>query len=40
MVAARRVVSNGHSLVRQLEAFELRFDGSDAPDWAPRITIR
>ena len=40
MVAARRVVSNGHSLVRELEAFELRFDGSDAPDWAPRITIR
>jgi cell wall-associated NlpC family hydrolase len=39
MVAARRVVSNGHSLVRELEAFELRFDGSDAPDWAPRIRI-
>lgn len=40
MVAARRVVSNGHSLVRELQAFELRFDGSDVPDWAPRITIR
>ncbi|MFN2567784.1 MAG: C40 family peptidase [Gemmatimonadaceae bacterium] len=39
MVAARRVVSNGHSLVRALTALDLRFDGSDAPDWAPRITI-
>ena len=40
MVAARRVVSNGHSLVRALQAIDLQFDGSDAPDWAPRITIR
>jgi cell wall-associated NlpC family hydrolase len=40
LVAARRVVSNGHSLVRSLQAFELQFDGSDSPDWAPRITIR
>jgi cell wall-associated NlpC family hydrolase len=39
MVAARRVVSNGHSLVRALQAIDLQFDGSDAPDWAPRITI-
>ena len=39
MVAARRVVSNGHSLVRTLTALDLRFDGSDGPDWAPRITI-
>jgi cell wall-associated NlpC family hydrolase len=39
MVAARRVVSNGHSLVRALQAADLRFDGSDSPDWAPRITI-
>jgi cell wall-associated NlpC family hydrolase len=39
MVAARRVVSNGHSLVRALTAIDLHFDGSDAPDWAPRITI-
>ena len=39
MVAARRVVSNGHSLVRALQAFELQFDGSDGPDWAPRVTI-
>jgi cell wall-associated NlpC family hydrolase len=40
MVVARRVVSNGHSLVRALQAIDLQFDGSDAPDWAPRITIR
>ena len=40
MVAARRVVSNGHSLVRALQEIDLQFDGSDAPDWAPRITIR
>jgi len=39
MVAARRVVSSGHSLVRALTAIDLQFDGSDAPDWAPRITI-
>jgi NlpC/P60 family protein len=39
MVAARRVVANGHSLVRALQAFELQFDGSDRPDWAPRITL-
>jgi NlpC/P60 family len=39
MVAARRVVSNGHSLVRALTTLDLRFDGSDRPDWAPRITI-
>lgn len=39
MVAARRVVSNGHSLVRALQAIDLQFDGSDRPDWAPRITI-
>jgi hypothetical protein len=39
IVAARRVVSNGHSLVRALTALDLRFDGSDEPDWAPRITI-
>jgi hypothetical protein len=40
MVAARRVVSDGHSLVRALTAADLIFDGSDVPDWAPRITIR
>jgi hypothetical protein len=39
MVAARRVVSNGHSLVRALTEIDLIFDGSDKPDWAPRITI-
>jgi peptidoglycan DL-endopeptidase CwlO len=39
MVAARRVVSNGHSLVRALTAIDLQFDGSDKPDWAPRIRI-
>jgi hypothetical protein len=39
MVAARRVVSNGHSLVRALRAIDLQFDGSDRPDWAPRVTI-
>jgi cell wall-associated NlpC family hydrolase len=39
MVAARRVVSNGHSLVRALQAIDLQFDGSDAPDWAPRVRI-
>lgn len=39
MVAARRVVSNGHSLVRALQAIDLQFDGSDRPDWAPRITL-
>jgi hypothetical protein len=39
MVAARRVVSNGHSLVRALQAIDLQFDGSDRPDWAPRVTI-
>jgi hypothetical protein len=39
MVAARRVVSNGHSLVRALQAVDLQFDGSDLPDWAPRVTI-
>jgi cell wall-associated NlpC family hydrolase len=39
MVAARRVVSNGHSLVRALQAIDLQFDGSDRPDWAPRVTL-
>jgi cell wall-associated NlpC family hydrolase len=39
MVVARRVVSNGHSLVRSLNAIDLIFDGSDRPDWAPRIRI-
>jgi hypothetical protein len=39
MVEARRVVSNGHSLVRALTEIDLYFDGSDQPDWAPRIRI-